>query len=95
MQVRAVALTATPIASCVLAAIAGGIKTAVLPHRREAVTRANLPFRFFAGSRFVRRQDLLKPDIVSELILLGAGTLIFLILILILVVALTQASALG
>jgi hypothetical protein len=41
----------------------------------------------------VRREDLLKPDLMSEVILLGAGTLIFVILILILVVALTQASA--
>jgi len=41
----------------------------------------------------VRRQDLLKPDVMSEVILLGAGALIFVILILILVIAVTQASA--
>ena len=47
----------------------------------------------YRGYFFVRREDLLKPDLMSEVILLGAGTLIFVILILILVVALTQASA--
>jgi hypothetical protein len=41
----------------------------------------------------VRRQDLLKPDVMSEVILLGAGVLVFAILILILIVVLTQASA--
>jgi hypothetical protein len=41
----------------------------------------------------VRRQDLLKPDVMSELILLGAGAVVFAILILILIVVLTQASA--
>jgi len=43
--------------------------------------------------RFVRREDLLKPDLVSEVVLLGAGALVLVILILILVVVLTQASA--
>ena len=42
---------------------------------------------------FLRRADLLKPDVVSEAILLGAGALVFAILILILIVVLTQASA--
>ena len=41
----------------------------------------------------MRRQDLLKPDVMSELILLGAGAVVFAILILILIVVLTQASA--
>jgi hypothetical protein len=41
----------------------------------------------------VRRDDLLKPDVMSEVILLGAGALAFVILILILVLALTKASA--
>jgi len=41
----------------------------------------------------VRREDLLKPDVVSEVILVGAGALVFVILILILVIVLTQASA--
>jgi len=41
----------------------------------------------------VRRQDLLKPDVMSEVILLGAGALVFAVLILILIVVLTQASA--
>ena len=49
--------------------------------------------RINGGIFFVRREDLLKPDLMSEVIVLGAGTLIFVILILILVVALTQASA--
>jgi hypothetical protein len=40
----------------------------------------------------LRRDDLLKPDLVSEAILLGAGALV-LVVILILVVVLTQASA--
>jgi hypothetical protein len=42
---------------------------------------------------FVRSEDLLKPDVMSEAILLGAGVLVFAILILLLVVALTQAPA--
>ena len=42
----------------------------------------------------MRREDLLKPDVMSEVILLGAGTLILAILILILVIAVTQSSAL-
>jgi hypothetical protein len=41
----------------------------------------------------VRREDLLKPDVMSEVVLLGAGALVFVILILILVLTLTQASA--
>jgi hypothetical protein len=41
----------------------------------------------------LRRDDLLEPDAMSEVILLGAGALIFAILILILIVILTQASA--
>ena len=42
----------------------------------------------------MRREELLKPDSISEVILLVAGVLIFVILLLILVVALTQRSAL-
>jgi hypothetical protein len=41
----------------------------------------------------MRSQDLLKPDVMSEVILMGAGGLVFAILILILIVVLTQASA--
>ena len=41
----------------------------------------------------MRREDLLKPDVVSEAILLGAGALALVVLFLILVVVLTQASA--
>jgi hypothetical protein len=41
----------------------------------------------------VRREDLLKPDVMSEIILLGAGALIFVILMLILVVVLTESAA--
>jgi hypothetical protein len=40
----------------------------------------------------LRRDDLLKPDLVSEAILLGAGALVFAIPILILIAVLTQAS---
>ena len=42
----------------------------------------------------MRREDLLKPDSISEVILLVAGVLVFVILLLILLVALTQSSAL-
>jgi hypothetical protein len=42
----------------------------------------------------VRRQDLLKSDLMSEVILLGFGALIFVILLLILVAAWTQAPGL-
>ena len=41
----------------------------------------------------MRRDELLKPDVMSEVILLGAGALVFAILILTLIVVLTQASA--
>jgi hypothetical protein len=58
----------------------------------EAVTRANLP-RNLSGDYFVRREDLLKPDVMSEIILLGAGALIFVILMLILIVVLTESAA--
>ena len=43
----------------------------------------------------MRLQDLLKPDLVSEVILVGAGALVLAILLLILVIVLTQAPALG
>jgi hypothetical protein len=46
------------------------------------------------GGGFVRREDLLKPDLMSEVILLGFGALIFGILLLILVAAWKQAPAL-
>jgi hypothetical protein len=46
------------------------------------------------GGAFVRREDLLKPDLMSEVILAGFGALIFVILLLILVAAWTQAPAL-
>jgi len=42
----------------------------------------------------VRREDLLKPDVLSEIIVLVAGTLIIGILTLILVIAWTQAPPL-
>jgi len=41
----------------------------------------------------VRREDLLKPDVMSEIIMLGAGALIFVILMLILIVVLTESAA--
>lgn len=40
----------------------------------------------------LRRQDLLKPDVMSEVIVLGAGTLVLLILIVILAIVLTHAA---
>jgi len=43
----------------------------------------------------VRHQDLLKPDLMSEVILLGFGALIFVILLLVLVAAWTQAPGLS
>ena len=58
-----------------------------------AVSLANLPSNSSRGS-VVRRKDLLKPDLMSEIILLGFGTVIFVILILILIAAWTQAPAL-
>jgi hypothetical protein len=42
---------------------------------------------------FVRSDDLLKPDVMSEGILLGAGVFVFMILIVLLVVVLTQVPA--
>jgi len=37
------------------------------------------------------RADLLKPDLVSELVLLGSGALLFASLMLVIVTALTRA----
>jgi len=49
----------------------------------------------FAGLSFAqRREDLLKPDVMSEIILLGFGVLILAILVLILVAAWTLAPRL-
>lgn len=59
--------------------------------RHEAVTCAYLP-SIFPGV-LLRRDELLRPDVMSELILLGAGALVLAILILTLIVVLTQASA--
>lgn len=42
----------------------------------------------------MHRDDLMKPDLLSEILLLGSGVLIFGPLILILVVALTRAASL-
>ena len=42
----------------------------------------------------MRREDLLKPDLLSKVILVGFGALIFGILLLILVAAWTQAPRL-
>jgi hypothetical protein len=55
------------------------------------VTRAHLPSSL--SEVFLRRADLLKPDAMSEVILLAAGALVFAILVLILVVVLTKGSA--
>ena len=52
-------------------------------------------FHQLFGRLLVRLQDLLKPDLVSEVILVGAGALVLAILLLILVIVLTQAPALG
>jgi hypothetical protein len=40
----------------------------------------------------VRREDLLKPDLMSKVILVGAGALVFAILIVILLVVLTASA---
>ena len=40
----------------------------------------------------MRREDLLNPDLISELILLAAGVLVFVILLLILVEAVTHPA---
>lgn len=55
--------------------------------------RAHLPSSS-SEAGFVRREDLLNPDLMSAVILLLAGGLVFVILLLILVIALTQTSAL-
>ena len=55
------------------------------------MTRAHLPLQSFREV-FLRRADLLKPDVMSEVILVAAGALVFLILILILVAVLTHTS---
>jgi hypothetical protein len=39
----------------------------------------------------MQRADLLKPDILSEIVLLGSGVLIFVLLLLVVLTALTRA----
>jgi hypothetical protein len=39
----------------------------------------------------MHREDLLSPDLLSEIVLLGSGTLIFVSLLLIVVTAVTRA----
>jgi len=68
-----------------------GIKSAVLFCRHDAVTRAHLPLHSLSGA-LMRREDLLKPDGMSEAIVLGAGVVVFVILILILIVILTHTA---
>ena len=68
-----------------------GIESAVLPQARSGDS-CSPPLQSF-GRIFLRRADLLKPDVMSEVILIGAGALVFAILVLILIVVLTQASA--
>jgi hypothetical protein len=58
-----------------------------------AVTLVPLPSNF-VGRWYVRHQDYLKPDLMSEVMLLGFGALIFVILLLVLVAAWTQAPGL-
>lgn len=41
----------------------------------------------------MRSDDLLKPDVMSEALLLGAGVCLFMILILLFLLVLTHASA--
>jgi hypothetical protein len=68
-----------------------GIRSAVIGTGTEvrfAVTRALSSDRRWP----LRREDLLKPDGMSEAILLAAGTVIFLILLLILLVVLTRSA---
>jgi hypothetical protein len=68
----------------------GGIESVIVRIGMDgcAVTRALSSDRRWT----LRRQDLLKPDVVSEAIVLGAGTLVFLILIVILAIVLTHTS---
>lgn len=53
------------------------------------MTRAYLPSNF-SGRCFLRRDEFLKPDAMSEVILLGAGALVLAVLMVILVVVLTK-----
>jgi uncharacterized membrane protein len=55
------------------------------------VTRAHFPLHSLSGA-LMRREDLLKPDGMSEAIVLGAGVVVFVILILILIVILTHTA---
>jgi hypothetical protein len=41
----------------------------------------------------MRSEDLLKPDVISEVILVGTGALLFVVLIVILAIVVTQPSA--
>ena len=43
----------------------------------------------------MRREDLLKPDLMSEILLLGAGIFVLVILLLVLFLTLTQAPVSG
>jgi hypothetical protein len=66
------------------------IRNRAASHRKapcQASPDATLPW---AGRSAMHRADLLKPDLLSEIVLLGIGTLIFVSLLLIVVTALTR-----
>jgi hypothetical protein len=60
--------------------------------RDEAVTRADLSYNFPWGP-LVRRHDLLKADVMSEVILVAIGAVLFAILVLVFITALTRTLA--
>jgi len=48
-----------------------------------------------AGGTEMSREDLMKPDLLSEIVLLGSAAVIVVVLLLIAVAALTQPTALA
>ena len=61
--------------------------------RDEAVTSCRTSPANFSGGPLVRRQDLLKPDVMSEVIVVAMGAVLFAILILFLITVLTRTVA--
>ena len=89
--------TVTPLAALSPPEEVRGVPTGSEEVRQEATLSlkvlANFPSDSLGGG-YMRREDLLKPDLMSEVLLLGFGALLFAILLLILFAAWTQAPAL-
>jgi hypothetical protein len=66
-------------------------KACTVAFRRASHLEGTLSGRLSEGRSEMLRADLLKPDLLSEIVLLGSGALLFSSLLLIVVIVLAQA----